>query len=373
MQNRNIYGKIIVNLLITITLSILALVFLPKLLAFFSPFVVAFILSLIANPMVRFMERKIKIKRKHGTALLIIFVILLLVGLIYLWISTLVKESLHLLEDVPQIASQISELFDNLSVRFARVYNSLPIGVRQVLDDLEKGGREYMSHFLDGFEVPSFQKAQGYIKSVGNAVFMGIVTILATYFLVADHDKISEGANRVFPKSIRKGYVLVAANFKTAVGGYFKAQFKIMVILIIIMFFTFTILSSDYALLLALLIGFIDLLPVFGTGMVFWPWAVIDFVNGNYVRAVVILVLYLVCQVVKQVLQPKMVGDSIGLNPFLSLIFMFIGYRLNGLLGLILGIPIGLVVVSFYKLGVFERIIRGFKIIITDINEYRKY
>jgi predicted PurR-regulated permease PerM len=99
----------------------------------------------------------------------------------------------------------------------------------------------------------------------------------------------------------------------------------------------------------------------------------VDFINGNYLRAVVILVLYLVCQVIKQVLQPKMVGDSIGVSPFLSLLFMFIGYRLQGFIGLILGIPIGLVFVSFYRLGLFERLIRGFKIIVSDINEFRKY
>lgn len=68
-----------------------------------------------------------------------------------------------------------------------------------------------------------------------------------------------------------------------------------------------------------------------------------------------------------------MVGDSIGISPFATLIFMFIGYRISGVFGMIIGIPIGMVLINFYRIGMFERIIRGFKIIISDINEFRKY
>jgi sporulation integral membrane protein YtvI len=373
MQNRKIYAKIIVNLFVTIVISILALIFLPKLISFFFPFVVAFILSLIANPVVRFMERKIKIKRKHGSAILVVAVIAMLVGLIYLLGAILVREALRLGQDLPSIADQLSELMKKLSVRFSHIYESLPLGIQNMLSGLNKNGKDVWSQLLKNVEAPSFTKASDYLANIGNAVFMAIITILATYFMIADRDKMYETANRVFPEGIRKGYSLVVSNFKTAIGGYFKAQFKIMGILIVVMSLTFALLGIDYGLLLAIVIGLIDLLPILGTGIIFWPWAAVDFINGNYVRAVVILVLYLACQIIKQVLQPKMVGDSIGVSPFLSLLFMFIGYRLQGFIGLILGLPIGLVFVSFYRLGLFERLIRGFKIIISDINEFRKY
>ena len=75
----------------------------------------------------------------------------------------------------------------------------------------------------------------------------------------------------------------------------------------------------------------------------------------------------------KQMLQPKMVGDSIGLNPLLTLFFMFVGYRFGGIFGMIIGIPVGMVLVNFYRVGIFDRLIRGFKIIANSINEYRKY
>jgi sporulation integral membrane protein YtvI len=319
------------------------------------------------------MDRKLKIKRKFGSAIVIILVLALLVGLLYLLVSILIREASRLIQDIPGIAVQLTKLLEKLSTKFTHIYDSLPEGLQTMLDGMNQNGKDYLSQFLEGVEVPSFTKAQGYLKELGNGFFMTIITVLATYFIIADHDKMCETANRVLPESIRRGYSLIASNFKTAVGGYFKAQFKIMAILMVVLFITFSLLGIGYALLLALVIGLIDLLPVFGTGFVFWPWTIIDLINGSYVRAIVILVLYLVCQIIKQVLQPKLVGDSIGISPFLALLFMFIGYRLQGFLGLIFGIPIGLVFVSFYRLGMFERILRGFKIIIADINEFRKY
>jgi predicted PurR-regulated permease PerM len=90
-------------------------------------------------------------------------------------------------------------------------------------------------------------------------------------------------------------------------------------------------------------------------------------------RAVGLMVIYLICQILKQVLQPKMVGDSIGLSPLATLFFMYIGYRLYGIMGIILGVPVGMVLVNLYRSGMFDRIIKGFKIIVHDINEFRKF
>ena len=98
-----------------------------------------------------------------------------------------------------------------------------------------------------------------------------------------------------------------------------------MLILVVIMFAGFEILRVDYSFLIALGIALLDVLPVFGTGAVLWPWAVIEMLTANYIKAIGFVVIYLVCQIVKQILQPKMVGDSIGMHPLLALLAMFIG------------------------------------------------
>ena len=175
------------------------------------------------------------------------------------------------------------------------------------------------------------------------------------------------------PDSAKKYYRMIVDSFKKAVGGYFKAQFKIMMILVVIMFVGFEFLNIGYSFLLAFLIAFLDFLPVFGTGGVFWPWRVVDIVVGDYKQAIFLGIMYLVCQLVKQILQPKMVGDSVGINPLAALFYMFVGYRLGGILGMIIGIPVGMIIVSLYQAGMFDQFIKGIKIIVHDVNEFRKY
>jgi sporulation integral membrane protein YtvI len=175
------------------------------------------------------------------------------------------------------------------------------------------------------------------------------------------------------PETVTNSWNLITSSFKTAIGGYFRAQFKIMLIIAVIIFAGLEIAGVKYAVLIALFIAFLDFLPFFGTGAVFWPWALIDMISANYVRAIILMVIYLICQIVKQILQPKMVGDSIGISPLATLIYMFIGYRFYGVLGMIIGIPIGLIINNLYRIGMFDRIIRGLKIIAHDINEFRKY
>ncbi len=374
MQNNwVIYIKVIVNLLLTILLGVILLLVGPKLLAFFLPFVVAYILSLVANPLVKFMEKRIKIARKHGSAIIIVLVLALIFGLLYLVLSMLFHEISNLISDIPNIAQKIAESLEGISTKFIRLYEALPQSLKTFLDNLNTSAQGSLDKLLSGVDFTSVLKAGGVVMNFANMVFMMIITILATYFFIADREKIITAANKLLPESMKQFYRIISDNFKTAVGGYFKAQFKIMLILMLVMFLTFEILGISYSFLLALTIAVIDFLPVLGTGLVFWPWTILAFLNENYVEAIVILVLYLACQIIKQVLQPKMVGDSIGISPFYTLVFMFIGYKLYGIIGMVFGIPIGMVLMSLYRLGMFERIIRGIKIIAAGINDFRKY
>ena len=103
------------------------------------------------------------------------------------------------------------------------------------------------------------------------------------------------------------------------------------------------------------------------------PWAVYSVITGEYLKALALVMAYLVTMIVRRLLEPKLVGDSIGMSPFLTLISMFIGYRITGMLGLIIGIPVGMVIKEFYEKGLFNHTIEGIKILAGRINEYRKY
>ena len=281
--------------------------------------------------------------------------------------------AVSLYEDRFVLYDQFSAGMNLVIEKLNGVFDVLPESVQEFLTRFQSDFSSSVEGFLSNIELPSLATAGSYVMGAADVLLMVIITILAAYFLIAERDNIAALLVKILPKSFVEYYGLIVSNFKKAVGGYFKAQFKIMLILTVIMFIGFEIMDIGYSFLVAFLIAFLDFLPVFGTGTVFWPWIAVDLISGDYTQAIFLGILYLLCQLVRQILQPKMVGDSVGMNPLATLVFMFIGYRLGGVLGLILGIPIGMALVSFYQVGAFDRLIRGFRILAKDINDFRKY
>ena len=109
---------------------------------------------------------------------------------------------------------------------------------------------------------------------------------------------------------------------------------------------------------------------MFGTGTVLIPWAVIEFFNRQFYMGVALLVLYFVSQLVRQLIQPKIVGDSMGLPPLLTLILLYIGFRMGGVSGMILAVPLGLILIEIYKAGVFDMMIEGVQELIGEVRKF---
>lgn len=373
MREPKLYLKIALNFLAAILL-LLGIIFLaPPLLRFFMPFVIAWIIASIANPLVNFMEKKIKIVRKHSSAIIIILALAAVIGLLYWGISLLFHELVQFLEDLPALYDKMELAFKELSVKLEGIYRLLPDKVKGISDTISDSIDLYLSNTMKNMETPTISDASMILKNTAEILFVSVITILSAYFFIAERENISVIIKKNAPQALLLHYEMIVRHFKKAVGGYFKAQFKIMLIITAILFAGFEILRVDYSFLLALAVAFLDLLPVFGTGAVIWPWALVDLVMGNYTRVIGLMIIYFVCQVVKQLLQPKMVGDSVGITPLQTLVFMFIGYRIAGLLGLIIGIPMGMVLISFYKTGVFAPLIKGTKIIAKDLSEFIKF
>ena len=373
MNESKIYARIFVNFVLTLAGVLLVVLLGPKLLRFFMPFVIAFVISSIANPIVRFMEKKIKIARKYSSVFMIVLVLGAVVGVLYLLIAFLIKQTINLYEDRFALYNEVASLFENFASRMGGVLVKLPEGLQDALEQLQDSISSWARNFITNIELPSFSAVGSYVGRVVEVIFFAIITILAAYFLTAERDNMGERLTKVMPESVKRYYNMIISSFKKAVGGYFKAQFKIMMILVVIMFAGFEILDISYSFLLAFGIAFLDFLPVFGTGAVFWPWIIVDIVVADYKQAIFLGIMYLVCQLIKQILQPKMVGDSVGINPLAALLYMFIGYKFAGVIGMIIGIPVGMIIVNLYQAGLFDHMIKGIKIIVRDINEFRKY
>ena len=176
---------------------------------------------------------------------------------------------------------------------------------------------------------------------------------------------------QIAPPSVEKRMTLVMDNLRYAVGGYFKAQFKIMGVVFLILLVGFAVLGVRYFVLVAFLISFLDFLPFFGTGTAMIPWGIYKFLMGDYKMAILLIAIYAVTQLVRQLLQPKLVADSVGMNPLVTLLLLYIGYRIGSVLGMILAVPVGMVLINMLQAGAFDYILDDVRILVDGILELR--
>lgn len=338
------------------------------------PFVIGGIISLIANPFVKFFEKRLKIVRKHGTWLVIVGVLALVVGICYLILSWLVKEGVGFVQNLPAMYSAtvqgFREIGNNLTIFLGRC--NLPVnintGAAQVLGNLDA----YIGDIISTLGVPTLSMAGDIVSHLPNLLVQAIFMFLSAYFFIADKEKISAALRKILPQSVFDRWAWMKRLFSRAVGGYFIAQFKIMGVIAAILCAGLLILKVDFAILIALLIAFLDFIPFLGTGTIIWPWAAFQLLTGDYSMAIGLMIIYLVCLLVHQLLQPKFVGDTIGLDPLTTLIFMFIGYRISGVIGMIIAVPVGIIVINLQKAGAFDTFVKDVKCLVEDFNVYRK-
>jgi len=134
----------------------------------------------------------------------------------------------------------------------------------------------------------------------------------------------------------------------------------------------FLVLGGKYALLLAVIIALLDFLPILGTGTILIPWALVRLVAGEYPFGVGLVVIYVLTLVLRQVIQPKIVGDTMGLDPLMTLLFLYLGFKISGIAGMILAVPIGMLFLNLYEFGAFDSIINSVKTLIHDMNAFRR-
>ncbi len=371
-QSIKTYLKVILNLITALIVLLLCIFLLPKCIFFFMPFVIGWIISLIAAPVVRFFEEKLKVRRKGASVIVIVAVLSAVILLFYGIGAKLVKEGISFVNELPMLWEGIMEEFNQVGENLEGVYNRLPEDMQQTLDNIGSQMGEYFGSLMEGVGTPTFEAVGNVAKQLPD-IFLGVVMcILSAYFFVADKSYMSNIMKKYVPDSVRYRFDLIRRSFRNAVGGYFKAQFKIECWIYILLVIGLLALHVRYALLVALGIAFLDFLPVFGTGTVMIPWAVIEILSKDYKMAVGLLIIWCVGQLVRQMIQPKIVGDSIGVDAIPTLFLLFIGYKAAGVLGMILAVPIGIIVMNLYEEGVFDTTKQSIQILMAGFNKFRR-
>lgn len=365
------YCKALVNLAVAALILLCAVWVFPRALVFFSPFVAGWIIALIASPLVRFFEEKIKLKRKIGGAFVIIAVIALVVLALYIIIAELVEQGMGLVSALPGMLEKTEADFNRIGENINQLLDRLPGGFHLDLDHNVLPIGAYAGELLERFGSPTIEAAGNIAKQLPS-IFIGVImALLSSYFFVAERHQLGEWFRKHMPASVLLHYQTIRGSLVKSVGGYLKAQLKIEIWMYLLLLVGLGILRVNYFGLIALVIAFLDFLPFLGTGTVLIPWAVIRILTAEYKTAIGLLIIWGVGQLARQLIQPKIVGDSIGVPPLPTLFLLFIGYKVGGVVGMIVAVPIGLLAYTLYEGGAFDTTKNSVLILIAGVNRFR--
>ena len=314
---------------------ILGLIFLgfKYVLPLLMPFLLAFVFSVLLRSPAEFLSKKLKINRRLVTTILVtlLFILLAVLALfigseLFTFARTSVSQfNTVIVPTVESLTEMASRWTSRLDPNAVSVLEGL---VNSVLLSLRSKVAEISTRLVTGImsSLPS---------SFLNVLFM----IIATYFISLDFGLLKWAvARRIKEEDYNK--IIAGLDYcKTTVGRMLRSYVLIMFITFLEQAIGLTILGVEYSVLIAMAIAVFDILPVVGSGTIMLPWAVISLVTGDIKRGVGLLILYVIITVIRQIIEPRIVGDHVGLHPLLTLMCMFVGLRVFGGLGL-LGLPI---------------------------------
>lgn len=370
-SKRRTYLKVFMNLGIMLSALLLCIFLLPRLILYFMPFVVGWIIALVASPLVRFFEKTLKIRRKMSSAFVIIAVIALVIVAGYFAGVWLAEQIVEFIADVPKLWEAAQGDFTEIGNKFSVAYKYLPKELQMTISNIMGNIDEYLGSVVGTISEPTIEALGNFAKNLPNIVISIIMSLLFAYFYVADKEYIQDLLEKILPKAAIERWNMVKRGFSRAVGGYFKAQIKIEIWMYFLLGLGFSILHVKYAFIIAIGVAFLDLLPFFGTGTVLLPWAVVKFLSADYKMVIGLLIIWGVGQLARQIIQPKIVGDSVGLSAMPTIILLFLGYRIGGVAGMIIAVPVGIILLNLYEEGVFDTTINSLKILYVGISSFR--
>ncbi len=314
------------------------------------PFVLAYLFAECFRPVVRYSERNQRFPKRFFVLFVVLLAAVSVAMLIYALSRQVVMELRDLSASAKEAITRIRVDEQYAEEMIEKINSMIPfVDLRERLWEMRGNLDEELWSIILSFG----EKMSGSLISViggaaaflPNALLFTAVLILATYYFAVDRVRINCFFLSLFPKNIRPLLKTGKDILANTAGKYFRAYGTLFVITFFELLAAFLIIGIDYSFILALLIALIDVLPVLGTGTVLVPWSAVLLISGNYGKGIGLLVTYAVITVIRQIIEPKIVGKFIGLSPLAALASMYIGLKLMGIIGIFL-FPIAAIILK---------------------------
>lgn len=318
------------------------------------PFLIALLIALVIHRPVTFLSTKFRFPRWLSVTISLLLLILLAGGAVTLIVTQIVAEINELSRLLPGFVSELAhylqtaisqEFLTGLYEQIQWLYTQLDPEFKEKVDSTLQTGIASLTETGQGLIISFLDTLKNFFLSLPNLATVAVISLIGAFFISKDFHIWKIRFRRVLPRMINTRMDQIISDLRAALFGFVKAQLTLISLTAAIVIVGLLFLDVNYAITIGLITGLVDLLPYLGTGTVFVPWIIYLFFKGNYSLVIGLSILYGVVLVFRQVIEPKVVAENVGLDPLLTLVALFVGLQLFGFLGLIIG-PVALVLIN---------------------------
>ncbi|MFC7370133.1 sporulation integral membrane protein YtvI [Fictibacillus iocasae] len=298
------------------------------------PLLLALVTAIMLENVVQVLMKRFKMKRLLSVS--VVFILFLAgFGILSWWLTTnLVVQIIEFSQIIPSYSVHIFNIAENTFYEWENFYSTLP---PEIVRTIESG--------LDGLQNYGVNSATkltnaiiGVVTYIPELLIYIVIYLVAVFLFSLDLPRLYAEFLNLFTTSAREKVEIVFSQLSKATVGFFRAQIILSFITYVLAFIGLVILDVKYAVILSLLIVIVDILPILGTGSFLVPWALYNFfVSNNDHLAIGLLILFGVITVIRRIIEPKILGSSLGISALAALASLYIGFQLLGFIGLIVG------------------------------------
>lgn len=340
----------------------------PPLVSLFAPFLLAFFVAWGLSPVVRWLYERFRLPRTVSTLGLLILVFVALGALVWGLVSAAAGEIAELALDWEGLVASLQTLVQDLGERFSRGIELLPDSLQRAVDTLVERTFDWLEISIPRILSAGMDYAANVARALPSFAVASVVFVMASYFFTTDFPRLRSTVADKLPQGPRFLCAQIKRAASAGFGGYIKSQVILSIGVFFILMGGFLLVRQPYFLLLALSLAVLDFIPIIGSGTVMVPWAVVDVVLGNYRHALGLMAVWGLVALFRRVAEPKILGDQTGLPPLLSLASVYVGMKLAGVAGMILGPVLCLVALNLCRSGVLDRSLADLRLAGRDIS-----
>ena len=324
------------------------------------PFVLAFFINYIFKSPIILLSQKTGMKRKTSALIVLTLAVVILLVIVVFCGVKIVISLRDVITAIPGIYNKSVEPYIEKALQWYEGTNFIDIlgpTAGSIIESTADAILSSLGSLVTNSSVKIVQWLTNVVSSFPSFLMTLLMTIISVYFIAFDYDNVMLFIKRQLSERQLFFIEHIKNNFFNTVVKYLASYSLIMLITLVEMSVLMLVASVPRPLTIALLIALFDFMPIVGISTILIPWMLIDIVSGNYIQAIILFIGYVVMTVVRNIIEPKIVGDQVGIHPLLTLILMFVGLRTTGLIGM-LALPVAAVVlvqlqkadiIHFYK------------------------